>query len=40
MIKSSLCGYSEAYILAKDTILLQEQEMLMQKDKQMKDIKN
>ena len=40
MIKLSLCGYSEAYILAKGTILLQEQEMLMQKDKQMKDIKN
>ena len=38
MIKLSLCGYSEAYILAKGTILLQEQEMLMQKDKQIKEL--
>ena len=39
MLKSSLCDYSDAYILVKRTIKLLEQELMQQLDNQMKEIK-
>ena len=39
MLKSSLCDYSDAYILVKGTIKLLEQELMQQLDNQMKEIK-
>ena len=40
MLKSSLCDYSDAYILVKGTITITgEQELMQQLDKQMKKIK-
>ena len=39
MLKSSLCDYSDAYILDKGRIKLLEQELIMMQDKQMKKIK-
>ena len=38
MLKSSLCDYSNAYILKEEKQLL-EQEMMLQQDDQMKEIK-
>ena len=38
MLKSSLCDYSHAYILKEEKQLL-EQEMMLQQDDQMKEIK-
>ena len=38
MLKSSLCDYSDAYISFKGTFLLEE-EMMLQLDKQMKEIR-
>ena len=38
MLKSSLCDYSDAYIIFKGTFLLEE-EMMLQLDKQMKEIR-
>ena len=39
MLKSSLCDYSDAYILVQGKITLLGQEMMQQLDKQMKEIK-
>ena len=39
MLKSSLCDYSDAYILVKETIRIEEQEMMQELGKQMKEIK-
>ena len=39
MLKSSLCDYSDAYILVKGKITIAGQEMMQQLDKQMKEIK-
>ena len=39
MLKSSLCDYSDAYILVKEKITLQEQKMTQQLYKKMNKIK-
>ena len=39
MLKSSLCDYDDAYILVKGTITILEQEMMLQQDKQITEIK-
>ena len=39
MLKSSLCDYSDAYILFKGTITINGEELMQQLDKQMKEIK-
>ena len=39
MLRSSLCDYSDAYILVSGTITLLEQETIMQWDDLMKEIK-
>ena len=38
MLRSSLCDYSEAYILVSGTIKFLEQEIMMQRDDYMKEI--
>ena len=38
MLRSSLCDYSEAYILVSGTIKFLEQEIMMQRDDHMKEI--
>ena len=38
MLRSSLCDYSEAYILVSGTIKFLEQEIVMQRDDYMKEI--
>ena len=39
ILKSSLCDYNDAYILVKQEQQLLEQEILMEKDKQMKEMR-
>ena len=39
MLKSSLCDYSDAYILVKGRITIKEQELMQQLEKQMKETK-
>ena len=39
MLKSSLCDYSDAYILVKGKIAITEKDMMQKLDKQMKEIK-
>ena len=39
MLKSSLCDYSDAYILVKGTITITGAKLMQQLDKQMKEIK-
>ena len=38
MLKSSLCDYSDAYILVKGRVTIIGAELMLQQDKQMKDI--
>ena len=40
MSRSSLCNYSDAYIPVSGTITITEQEIMMMRDKQMKDVNN
>ena len=39
MLKSSLCDYSDAYILAKEKITITGRGLMLMLDKQMKEIK-
>ena len=39
MLKSSLCDYSDAYILVKGKITITEEKPMLQPDKQMKEIR-
>ena len=39
MLKSSLCDYSDAYILVKEKIAITGEELMQQLDKQMKEMK-
>ena len=38
MLKSSLCDYSDASFLLREQLQLQEQELMQQLDKQMKEV--
>ena len=39
MLDSSLCDFSDAYILVKGRTKLLEQEIMQEKEEQMKDVK-